>query len=409
VPGMDSVDPYEFTINRPLTILGEDSKTTIIDGKGLWGIKAIVTIFSNDVILRGFTIRNGMRAILAEGENVTISDCLIEDVNEGVFLSMASKILIESNMITTNRGIGICFGDNTGDITIEENTILNCDIGIRGTAGPTAIRNNVIRSNREAIFIGYSYTYEVCANLIDNNDIGISLLNAGNRTVIYSNNFISNKKHVDSVVDYSQYIKSHRYPRFDNGTVGNFWSDYVGEDQDGNGVGETRYVIYTYHELQEITDAMNKDNCPLIFPVVWDYVNPVPIVWKRELYLLGISGNSTISTFRFSQLQKQISFFVTGPSGTLGCYNTTIPIALLSGNPWTMTIDDAPKTDFIKTENGTHTFIYFSGTHASTSQVIIQGTSAIPEFPSTMILPLFVVISMLAAAFAKYLRWKKPR
>ncbi len=400
------VDPYEFTINKPLTILGEDPKTTIIDGKGLPGSDAIVSIsagsIDRDVVLSGFTIRNRTRAILAGGENVKISNCIIESVDEGIFLSMISNVLIEANTIITNRGIGIIFGDNTGDITIEGNTILNCDRGIHGTAGLTTIRNNTIKSSRLAIFIGYSYTYEVYGNLMSDNDIGISLLNAGNRTVVYGNNFVGNKKNVDSLVDYSQYIESHGYPRFHNGTIGNFWSDYVGEDQDGDGVGEIPYVIYTYHELQKITDAVNKDNYSLIFPVIWDYSCPVPIVWKTNLYSIGLSSNSTISTFKFSQPQKQMSFYTAGQSGTTSYCNITIPKTCLGGNPWTITIDEAPKIDYSKIENGTHTFLYFTYAHASVSHVLIQGTSVIPEFRSAIILLLLIILSMLAVVFTKH-------
>lgn len=43
---------------------------------------------------------------------------------------------------------------------------------------------------------------------------------------------------------------------WDNGAVGNYWDDYLGNDLDGNGIGDTPYVL----------DTFNKDNFPLKEP-----------------------------------------------------------------------------------------------------------------------------------------------
>ena len=43
---------------------------------------------------------------------------------------------------------------------------------------------------------------------------------------------------------------------WDNGTVGNFWDDYHGTDNNNDGIGDTPYVI----------DGNNQDNYPLVEP-----------------------------------------------------------------------------------------------------------------------------------------------
>jgi len=110
-------------------------------------------------------------------------------------------------------------------------------------------------------------------------------------------------------------------------------------------------------------------------------------VWEDVDYPVLILSNSTVSNFTFNQSEAKISFNLTGPSGAKGFCNVTIPKNLLRDNPWTITVNGVPITDFSKTENDTHSFIYFTYTHTSTLQVTIQGTWVIPEFPLGAVLP----------------------
>ncbi|MDH5623793.1 MAG: hypothetical protein OEY39_04930, partial [Candidatus Bathyarchaeota archaeon] len=71
----------------------------------------------------------------------------------------------------------------------------------------------------------------------------------------------------------------------------------------------------------------------------------------------------------------------------------TIPAELLSGD-LTILIDNVSK-DYILTQNATHTSLYFTNSH-STHNIKIKGTTAIPEFPSFIILPLFMIATLLA-------------
>ena len=83
-----------------------------------------------------------------------------------------------------------------------------------------------------------------------------------------------------------------------------------------------------------------------------------------------------------------------------GYCNITIPKSLLKGEPWTVKLNGTI-WEFQANDNTTHSFIYFTYTHASTYEVIIEGTWGIPEFPSAIILPLFMILTMLAIIFTK--------
>jgi len=103
------------------------------------------------------------------------------------------------------------------------------------------------------------------------------------------------------------------------------------------------------------------------------------IVWGAETFVISVESNSTVSTFAFSQSDKEISFNVTGEAGTVGFCNVTIPKALLYGEPWTVLIDGAPVPATI-TENATHSFLYFTYAH-STHLIQIMGTWVIAPPP----------------------------
>jgi PKD repeat protein len=105
-----------------------------------------------------------------------------------------------------------------------------------------------------------------------------------------------------------------------------------------------------------------------------------------------VESNSTVSNFAFNQPNKEISFYVTGPDGTIGFSNVTIPKQLLYGEPWSVLIDGISVTPTIA-ENETHSILYFTYIH-STHKVQIIGTHVITPPPP----PLSASISPLSAS-----------
>jgi len=133
------------------------------------------------------------------------------------------------------------------------------------------------------------------------------------------------------------------------------------------------------------------------------------IVWETDTYNVRTLTNSTLQDFIFNQQLMQISFNVEGLSGRKGFCNITIPKSLLRGNPWAITIDDAPISDPEVTESPTHTSLYFTYTHGSIYHVIIQGTWVIPEFSLAMILLSLMMVTTLVAIAHKKKHFSKPR
>jgi hypothetical protein len=124
-----------------------------------------------------------------------------------------------------------------------------------------------------------------------------------------------------------------------------------------------------------------------------------------KTYHIEVFTNSTVSpTITFDPNAKEICFNATSYSehgGSTYFWNITIPQDLLSDNPWNATLDGA-SIPFSSTNNGTHTFLYFSYTDYTfygfiTSRISIKGTWAVPESPSWIVLPLFMVVTLLAS------------
>jgi len=113
-----------------------------------------------------------------------------------------------------------------------------------------------------------------------------------------------------------------------------------------------------------------------------------------------IVSNSTVSDFALDPSHNRIAFKLSGEMGTTGYCNVSIPQTLLEGNPWYVQIDEK-LTEYSHYVNATHTSIYFNYVHSSVLQVSITGARVIPEFPAVLVLPLFLVATLLAIMVSK--------
>jgi hypothetical protein len=121
------------------------------------------------------------------------------------------------------------------------NTILDCAVsdnivGILLSGDSNTITSNYIARNEEGIFFGVNTPGDEPLNII-----------------LTHNSFVDNVVHFSGCfcVDYNTTEAVHAW---DDGKEGNYWSDYNGTDADGDGIGDTPYVI----------DVQNKDRYPLM-------------------------------------------------------------------------------------------------------------------------------------------------
>ncbi|MCX6666437.1 MAG: C25 family cysteine peptidase, partial [Euryarchaeota archaeon] len=117
---------------QPLTLIGENKETTIIDG-GAYSYETVGLYDCSDIVIHQFTIKNGSPGIMIYQVNhITISDCFITDAtNFGIYIWDSTNITISRSTVTDieGNGYGIWLFESPNN-TISQNLITRCNYGI---------------------------------------------------------------------------------------------------------------------------------------------------------------------------------------------------------------------------------------------------------------------------------------
>ena len=229
--GIESVPPYQ-TVTTGLTT-------------GLWSgilVDDILVSYADIFVDDNF---NSSTPGWHKNKWATIQNA-IDDANNGDTIFVYSGTYYENvvinkrvNLVGEDRNTTIIDGNHAGDvvnITADGVTIHGFTIKNSGWQWPNAgakiyyssnnfIYNCIIRNNYDGIYPQYS----------DYNNL------------LYHNNFINNAQNAyDGCND-----------QWDNGAEGNYWDDYDGNDNNGDGIGDTPYSI---------PGGSNVDHYPLMEP-----------------------------------------------------------------------------------------------------------------------------------------------
>lgn len=298
-------------IYKRVLLVGENQNTTIIDGNGTG---TVVSMFSDDVWLSNFTIRNGTVGLHIEGSRSNILrnnhlrdndynflivggtphsvEYFIQDIDTsnliegnpmyylvsekdveipedaGYVAAVQCTNITVRNLNLTKNGTGVLLVYSNNSLVENVHSYNNYFTGISllGSSHSIVRHNRVFSNGWRGIVLWYSTAH---SNLIYNNTIakngwasgifengGIVLVSSGGNT-IYHNNFTYNKIQAEVTYGYTN-VWDNGYP-----AGGNYWSDYTGADLYGgpdqdqlgsDGIGDSPYVI----------NENNTDNYPLI-------------------------------------------------------------------------------------------------------------------------------------------------
>lgn len=189
-----------IVINKTITLTGEGSEITSIQGSGDYSI----TVTASNVVISGFTIKS-------DGGSFAC-----------VYLNSVTNCEISNNIIKNGGNCVHLVGSNSN--IIKDNTIEDNNVGVYlSNSDSNTIRDNYIQNN---------------------NAYGVSLSSSSNDNDIYlnhlSDNMLSNARDLSS-------------NSWDYNNQGNYWDDYNDYDDNDDDIGDSPYVI----------DGNSQDDYPL--------------------------------------------------------------------------------------------------------------------------------------------------
>jgi hypothetical protein len=239
-------DGQEHLINGSLNFFwaqhwwGYNCHGIILEGQTNVTIKNVkVTAFGKPAIqvnnCSGISIRN-----------VQCEEVIFSYTKNSAISASRTSVYLESsdnNLISTSR---ICASlDSSDNNLLCNNTIL--------TSGETPFLFRWSEKNATLLYEDNISLriYMSNNNFVQSNNISrIAVTWGSSNNLIYMNN-------ISSVISAS--------PTFwDNGSIGNYWSDYNGTDADGDGIGDTPYIL----------NDLNQDNHPLMTPFEGSVITP---------------------------------------------------------------------------------------------------------------------------------------
>ncbi|MEM1565462.1 MAG: NosD domain-containing protein [Candidatus Bathyarchaeia archaeon] len=319
----------------------------------------------------------GVYMYYSDFNNVS-NNFLRKNGKRGISLEYSSNNTVYGNEVLGSGEYGVYLGAQYNDIL--ENNITAYKYGLYVTGSRNTIaENNIMENWEKGIFAGGSKN-TFFENSIINNNNGVYLY--GQNNLFFHNNFADNTKHVSYQ---SISIGNSWNSSFHSG--GNYWSGYEEKypnatELDGSGLWNTQYVI----------NSKNIDYFPLMVPTK-------PITRRFTAYSninVEVSSNSSISQFQFNINAKSISFNITGPAGTRGFCDITVPLNLLWGD-FTLHMDRIQLIEgvnYTKTCNEAQCIFHVTYAH-STHEIEIFGTEVIPEL-SGLAAMLFAITAVLA-------------
>lgn len=231
-------EPQVTIFRKTLSVVGEDNTTTIIDGDSghgsIYGARIYVQN-ATDVVVRGFTIRNGGGIYSAFSKNVLITENIVTGCPQGIVLMGTTDATISRNVLSYNN-LSLLLSSGSNNNTISDNFFT--------------------RNNGTGIGLDHSDRNIIERNVVYENGLGsIPQYHASGVRLFYSNS--NSIFHNDIISNFEQaYCWVSVNNVWDNGypSGGNYWRDYNGTDYDHDGIGETPYAI----------DADNVDRYPLM-------------------------------------------------------------------------------------------------------------------------------------------------
>jgi parallel beta-helix repeat protein len=271
-----------------------------LDGKKPSSSNGIYLNRISNVTLKNISIKSFHNGVYENGcSNNRIVETNLSSNDYGVYFQLSNFNTIEGNNITKNTYAGIWLELSQYN-NISKNTLANT-IAFNGIGG---IKLQDF-SNYNNIVDNY---------LTSNAWYGIYVENSWFNHVFH-NNFVNN---------YDQAYCDSSGNAWDDGYEGNYWSDYDGTDSDGDGIGDTSYII----------DSSDQDNYPLMSP--WNPPDIAVMNLTSSKAIVGEGFPMSLNVTVENQGNKIEAFNVTAYANTTAIA-TSENVMLTGGNSTILT------------------------------------------------------------------------
>lgn len=214
----------------------------------------ILLAYSSDCTIKentaSYTTNFGI-SLQYSSANVIKENMFSNTARSSVLLEYSNDNTVKENVVKSSEEDGIWLVSSNGNY-IRENTVTGCVWGIWLTSsnGNTVEGNTVMNIEQSGIHLyDASSDNTVCKNMVKKNGMGVILDTGTFNNEVHHNNFFHNDV---------QALDHGTGNMWDDGSEGNYWSDYKGKDMDHDGIGDTPYSIGG--------TAGSMDNHPLMKP-----------------------------------------------------------------------------------------------------------------------------------------------
>jgi parallel beta-helix repeat protein len=209
---------------------------------------------------------------------VTIQEAINNAVSQGTVLVAAG---IYQEHVVVNKTVSLIALNRTATII---QSLKSYPVALVN-ANNVTINGFALENGWRGILIQSSYD-NISVNTMRNNVCGIELSSSSGDS-IYHNNFLNGGTQALVSSDSLNNVWDAGYP-----SGGNYWMNYTGVDDDGDGIGDSPYVI----------NLSNQDNYPLMtpYPYFSGDINCDGIINKADLILLDQSYGTTPTSLKWS-------------------------------------------------------------------------------------------------------------